>query len=102
MSDITELFDKLSLGDDIDNVINEFSKLSIKYTNEGKEIDTIIDSFEKLTIIKQEQCINVINNNIDKKKNIKIFLDKIGFILINRYNKKCYIENMYINNYMII
>lgn len=101
MTDIMGLFDKLSLNDDTDDIINEFSTLSLKCMADEKEINNIINSFDNLTINKQQQCINVIHKNIDKNPNIKIFLEKIGMIMILRYNKKCYIEKMPTNNYSI-
>ena len=99
MTDITELFEKLSLEDNVENLINEFSDLSVKCINDEKEIDTIIDSFDKLSINKQQKCIEIISKT--NNSSIKMFLKKIGHILINRHNKKCYIEKIYSNNHFI-
>ena len=99
MTDISVLFEKLSLDDNVENLINEFSDLSVKCINDEKEIDNIIDSFDKLSINKQQKCIEIVSKT--NNSSIKIFLQKIGHILINRHNKKCYIEKLYSNNYFI-
>ena len=99
MTDIAELFEKLSLEDNVENLINEFSDLSVKCINDEKEIDTIIDNFDKLPINKQQKCIEIISKT--NNSSIKMFLQKIGHILINRHNKKCYIEKIYSNTHFI-
>ena len=47
MSDIANLFEKLTLNDNIDNLMDD-----------GKEINDLINSFDNLTIEKQHKCIN--------------------------------------------
>jgi hypothetical protein len=47
MSDIVNLFEKLTLNDNIDNLMDD-----------GKEINDLINSFDNLTIEKQHKCIN--------------------------------------------
>lgn len=47
MSDIVNLFENLTLNDNIDNLIDD-----------GKEINDLINSFDNSTIEKQHKCIN--------------------------------------------
>lgn len=100
MTDIINLFERLTLEDNIDDIINDFSKISISDINDEKEIDDIITGFDRLTLNKQQQCMSIIynHNHVD---NIRVFLDKIGYILMTRYNTKCYIEHVYTNNNMV-
>jgi Mg/Co/Ni transporter MgtE len=99
MTDITNLFENLTLNDNIDNLINEFSDMTIKCMNDEKEINELINSFDNLTIEKQQKCINIISNTYNS--NIRTFLEKVGYILLNRHNRKCYIERIYSNNHFI-
>lgn len=96
MAEITKLFEKLSLNDNVDDLINEFSKLSINCINDNKEMNNMINSFDNLSIENQKKCMNILYNT--QNTNIRIFLEKIGEIIYNRYNRKCFIGKIFVNN----